>query len=238
LSLTFIGEKEIPFQNQVVIQAFSGSGLVSIISAKHLIGELGLHLLGYLDSDLVPPLALVEEGVVKRPIQVFGNKEYILVMSQANISQKNLKSFIRELFRWYDGLGITSLRILAGLPTGRDNSALSTTVEIVATDESTTTELRFLGAKTMSRGFVFGSIAVSLLEAQARGISAIAFLSNCIPSIPDFLAAKDLLSKFAEIEMKEIDLTYLEIRSNELREKLSSEDFDPYDSDVKYDDFR
>ncbi len=222
---------EFTFTDQIVIQAFSGSGLVSVIASKHLVTELGLHEVGYLDSDLMPSLAIVDGGYVRYPVQVYANSEYLLILNHGSIPQKRLKQFIRELYTWYDSIGVKSIRILGGLPTGRDHTVLTTKVEVVCSDEVTRGELKFLGVEPMESGYVFGSIATSLLEAQGRKTPAIAILSDCIPSIPDFVAAQEVIKMFSRVEGLSIDLGYLQLRSNELRDKLISENYDDYDED-------
>ena len=57
-----IETKKVP-TGATLIFAFPDVGLVGVIAASHLIDELGLTEVAYLDSNLLPPLIVLHEGL-------------------------------------------------------------------------------------------------------------------------------------------------------------------------------
>jgi uncharacterized protein len=226
---------EISLQGKKIIQAFAGSGLVGIISAKFFINQLDMKEVGYLEHGSIPSIAVVEEGVSKRPFRIFSNDSYVAVVNQSNISQSNLKSFVRDLYNWYLEIGAAEIIILGGLPTGRKAEAETVDYGIVVSTSDLEKEISLRGFQTVPTGIVFGSIALSLLEGGDIGIDTIAFIANCIASVPDFLAAREVVNQFANFESLKISTEYLDYRIEELREQLIEEGYDD-DVDEFYDD--
>jgi len=60
---------------------FPDVGLVGVIAASHLISELKLAEVAYLDSKLLPPLIVLHEGLPHSPIRIFGNHNILLAVT-------------------------------------------------------------------------------------------------------------------------------------------------------------
>jgi len=61
-----IQKKEIP-HDKVMLLGFPNVGLVGIIAASHLISQLNLTEVAYMNSRLLPPLIVLHEGPPYRP---------------------------------------------------------------------------------------------------------------------------------------------------------------------------
>lgn len=239
--LEFYSSSSFNFQGKTIIQAFSGSGLVGVISAKFIANQLGMDELGYIDHESIPPIAIVEEGVSKQPFRVYGNDNYAIVINQATIHPSKLKAFIRDLYNWYLDHGAHRVVILGGLPTGRPTDASTVKYGIVTSTPKLEEEVSMKGFNTIPEGVVYGSIALSLLEGGNNGVDTMALLANCIASVPDFLAAKKIINVFAELEEFLVTTEYLDFRAEELRERLIEEGYDEedeyFDDEDDEDDF-
>ena len=64
-----IEKKEIP-SDATMIFGFPDVGLVGVIASSHLISELNLAEVAYLDSKLLPPLIVLHEGLPHSPIRI------------------------------------------------------------------------------------------------------------------------------------------------------------------------
>lgn len=80
-----IERKEIP-HGTVMLYGFPDVGLVGVIAASHLISELNLTEVAYLDSRLLPPLIVLHEGLPHSSIRIFGNHNTLLAVSETAIS--------------------------------------------------------------------------------------------------------------------------------------------------------
>ena len=64
---------------------FPDVGLVGVIAASHLIDELNLTEVVYVDSEVLPPLIVLHEGLPHSSIRIFGDHNILLAVSEAPI---------------------------------------------------------------------------------------------------------------------------------------------------------
>jgi len=83
-SVKIIEKKEVS-PGAVMLFGFPDVGLVGVIAASHMISELGLTEVAYLDSKLLPPLIVLHEGLPHSPIRIFGNHSILLAVSETAI---------------------------------------------------------------------------------------------------------------------------------------------------------
>lgn len=215
-------EEMIPINatGKIVLQAFTGSGLVASLVSHHLIDKFDLTEKGYVSSPLIPSIGIVRNGVVQRPVRVFENDQYLLILSEVGIPKENLNEFIEGLFSWYMQIEPSSIVIIGALPTGRPIDASDLRYSMVSSDEVTKSFLEQKGLKISQRSAVYGSVAMSLMEAAKCNMSAMAVLPHCIASIPDYLAAKKSIELLSVILDVEISVTPLDVNATELKEHL------------------
>jgi predicted ATP-grasp superfamily ATP-dependent carboligase len=205
---------------KTIIQAFTGSGLVASIVAHHLTEKLNLVEKGYISSNLIPSVGIVRDGVIQRPVRIFENETYLLIISEIGVSQDNLTEFIESLFEWYVNIDPASIVIVGALPTGRSADATDLRYNIVASDTMIQNFISEKGLWTMPQGAVYGSVALSLMEANKCGLSSFAILSHCIATIPDYLAAKKVIEILSITLDENIPLDPLDKNADDLREHL------------------
>jgi predicted ATP-grasp superfamily ATP-dependent carboligase len=211
---------------KTIIQAFTGSGLVASIVAHHLIEKLNMMEKGYISSNLIPSVGIVREGVIQRPVRIFENDSYLLVISEIGIPQDNLTEFIESLFEWYIEIDPASIIIVGALPTGRPADATDLRYNVVTGDPVTQNYITEKGLWTMPQGAVYGSVALSLMEAGKCGLSSFAILSHCIATIPDYLAAKKVIEILSVTLEESISVEPLDVNADDLREHLEKREKD------------
>ncbi|MHA2097179.1 MAG: proteasome assembly chaperone family protein [Candidatus Kariarchaeaceae archaeon] len=219
-SIQIVENHKILGENKVIIQAFTGSGLVASIVAHHLIDKLELKEKGYISSPLVPAVGIVRNGIIQRPIRIFENSEYLLILSEIGISQDTLNEFIESLFIWYNSLDPSSIVVVGALPTGRPSDATDLRYSVVASDSLTQQYIENKDVRVLPQGVVYGSVALSLMEAKRYGISSFGILSHCIATIPDYLAAKKVVEIFQILLEDNIPIEPLNKNAIELKEHL------------------
>ncbi|MGC9345821.1 MAG: PAC2 family protein, partial [Candidatus Bathyarchaeales archaeon] len=80
-----IERKDVP-HGAVMLFGFPDVGLVGVIAASHIISELNLTEVAYMDSRLLPPLIVLHEGLPHSPVRIFGNHGILLAVSETAIS--------------------------------------------------------------------------------------------------------------------------------------------------------
>ncbi len=220
LSIDIIEEKALEPTGKVILQAFTGSGLVAAIVSNHLIAKLGMVEKAYVKSKYIPAVGLVRNGIITQPVRIYENDSYILVLSEVSIPQDDLEEFIEALFEWYLSIDPASVVILGALPTGRKADATELRYSLVTSDEMTKYYLEEKGLWTTNQGAVYGTVALTLMEAAKSNMSSYAILPHCIATIPDYLAAKKLVELLSISLEERIEVSPLDVNANNLREHL------------------
>ena len=58
-------------QIKTLIVGFPDVGLVGLISAMHVIETLKMKEIGYIESELLPPLIVLHDGVFQSPVRIY-----------------------------------------------------------------------------------------------------------------------------------------------------------------------
>lgn len=90
--------KDVP-HDAVMLFGFPDVGLVGVIAASHLISELNLTEVAYVDSRLLPPLIVLHEGLPHSSIRVFGNHN-ILKVNSKHFAVKQASRYPCTWIRW------------------------------------------------------------------------------------------------------------------------------------------
>jgi predicted ATP-grasp superfamily ATP-dependent carboligase len=76
-----VEKKPIPSE-VIMLYGLPDVGLVGLIATSYLISELNPEETAYMDSDLLPPVVVLHAGLPHAPLRVYGNKEFIAVISE------------------------------------------------------------------------------------------------------------------------------------------------------------
>jgi len=71
-----------PFRlkDPILVEGFPGLGLVGTISASYLVGKLKMDFVGYVTSDLFPPLAAIHDYKPQYPARIYISKKHNLIV--------------------------------------------------------------------------------------------------------------------------------------------------------------
>ncbi len=213
--------RKIKFNKPLVITGFQGIGLVGALSAQYIVNKLRLEQIGYIESEELPPLAMLEEGSLMHPIRIFSNKERDLVVieSELPIPIKLVYKMSAEIVRWLKKIKARGLVCFEGIGVppeekedGIDVYSISTTKKLRQRLENFVPELK--------RGIIIGMSAALLLESKDEGINASCLMSESRADIPDRMAAAAIIKKFNQIYRYNINTAELEKEAREFEKKL------------------
>ena len=91
---------------------------------------------------------------------------------------------------------------------------------LATSDEITKYELQEKGLTVTKQGAVYGSVALSLMEASSCNIPSYAILPHCIATIPDYLAAKKVIEILSLTLDTHIPISPLDESAESLKEHL------------------
>ena len=67
-----VEKKTIP-SNTLMLHGLPDVGLVGLIATSHIIAQLKMEEVAYVDSELLPPVVVLHEGLPYSPLRIFGD---------------------------------------------------------------------------------------------------------------------------------------------------------------------
>jgi len=192
-------------------------GLVGTIAASHLISKLNLKEVAYLRSDLLPPVIMLEKGLPRSPIRMFGNEDLLVLSSEIAIPSSSVYSIIESLVDWVWRKKAEKVFTLGGLPIPNRHEIEKPKVFGAASDEDLLKMFDEKGIKVIQRGFLVGPQALILSFCAERNIPAMALLAESFYNYPDPEASSMVIQALNRIIDMEIDVSELIEKGEEVR---------------------
>jgi len=215
-----IVEKEgIKVDSPVVIEGFPDVGLVGTIAASHIVDQLGLNEIAYIESSVFPPVMVLHKGILTEPARIFGNEKILLVTSEIAIPPYVIYDLAKALADWFKKKGAKLVISLTGIPVQERMEIENPMVFGVGNGDDALSIIKRNNIETMEEGFIAGIYALLLKECLKRNIPAIAILAQSFLNYPDPGAAASAISSLNKILNMNIDVKPLLERADEIRVK-------------------
>ena len=91
------------------------TGLTGMIGVTHLISSLSLEEIGYINSNLLPPVMVVHKGIPKQPIRLFGNKDLAAITSETPLNITSMYPLAKSIVNWVKSKGVDLLISISGV---------------------------------------------------------------------------------------------------------------------------
>jgi uncharacterized protein len=202
-----------------LIFGFPDVGLVGVIAASHLIDELKLSEVAYMDSRLLPPLIVLHEGLPHSSVRIFGKDNILLAISEAPIPADILYPIMDALIDWAKSKNVKMMISLSGIPIQDRQDAKELKAFAAA---SNTEALKLAQAKNievLTEGYMVGPQAIMLQRAANSGTPAVALLAQCFYNYPDPEAAAEVLKEMGKITGVNVNTSKLLEKGEEIRLK-------------------
>jgi len=192
-------------------------GLVGTIAASHLISKLKLKEVAYVKSDLLPPIIMLEKGLPRSPIRMFGNEDLLVLSSEIAIPSAAVYSIIESMVDWVWKKKVELVFTLGGLPIPNRHEIEKPKVFGAASDESLLKMFDGKEIQIIQRGFLVGPQALILSFCAERSIPAMALLAESFYNYPDPEASSMVIQALNRIIDMEIDVSELIEKGEEVR---------------------
>ena len=214
-----IEKKEIPSE-AIMLFGFPDVGLVGVIAASHLIEELNLAEVAYMDSKLLQPLIVLHEGLPHSSIRIFGNHSILLAVSETPISADIIYQVMDALIDWAKKNKKAKMMIsLSGIPIEDRQDAKELKVFAAASNPEMLKKVQDKGIEALMEGYMVGPQAIMLLRCAQIDLPAITLLAQCFLNYPDPEAAAEVLKGLATVTGIKVDTTKLLEKGEEIRLK-------------------
>jgi len=211
-----VERKEIP-EGLKVICGLPDVGLVGTIAASHLISKLNLAEIAYVRSALLPPIIMLEGGLPKSPIRIFGNEDLMVLSSEIAIPSSSVYSTMESLINWIWTKKAGMVFTLGGLPIPNRHEIDKPKVFGAASNENLLKILNEKKIQVIQRGFLVGPQALVLSFCNERNIPAIALLAESFYNYPDPEASSAVIQALNRMIDMEIDVSELIEKGEEVR---------------------
>jgi uncharacterized protein len=213
-----IEKKEVP-SHAIMLFGFPDVGLVGVIAASHLISELNLAEVAYMDSKLLQPLIVLHEGLPHSSIRIFGNHNILLAVSETPISADIIYQVMDALIDWGKAKKAKMMISLSGIPIEDRQDAKELKVFAAASNPEVLKTVQDKGIEALMEGYMVGPQAIMLLRCAQIGLPAITLLAQCFFNYPDPEAAAEILKGLATVTGVKVDTKELLEKGEEIRLK-------------------
>jgi len=216
--IKIIEREEIP-KGAIMIFGFPDVGLVGVIAASHLISELGLKEIAYVDSRLLPPIIVLHDGLPHSPIRIFGNSQILLAVSETALQEDLIYPIMHALIDWGKSKGAKMMISLSGIPVQDRQDLDELKVFAAASNPEMLKMVQDKGLEILREGYMVGPQAVMLQYCATIGMPALTLLAQCFFNYPDPEAAAKALEQLANLTGVEVDVSKLLEKGEEIRLK-------------------
>jgi uncharacterized protein len=211
-----IEKQKIP-SGTTMLFGFPDVGLVGVIAASHIISELNLTEVAYLDSELLPPLIVLHEGLPHSPIRIFGNHSVLLAVSETAVPADSIQHITRTLIDWGKNKNVKLMISMSGIPVQDRQDIHELKVFGAASNSSVLKMIRDKGMEILKEGYMVGPQAIMMHYCARIGVPAITMLAQCFYNYPDPEAAAAMVKELAKITGTRVDVSALLEKGEEIR---------------------
>ncbi|HDN68779.1 hypothetical protein B6V00_03550 [ANME-1 cluster archaeon ex4572_4] len=220
------GYKGEGYKNPIVVAGLPDVGLVGTIAVSYIVEKLEMRTekekcreIGYIESDLFPPVMVIHEGRLKSPFRIYGNESVVVVLSEAAVPPNAVYPLTRALADWFKRIGARLVIPITGLPVAKRIEISKPEVFAVGNSEEAVRWLKEKQVEVLEEGFIAGSYALMLRECGKRRTNAISLLAQCFPVYPDPGAAASAIESLEQFLNLGIDVGELLEKGEEIKLK-------------------
>ena len=194
-------------------------GLVGVIAVSHMIENMGMKEIGYVDSEIFPPVIVFHNGNPKHPIRIYQKDCYLAVMTEIALPALTYPPLTKALTKWLYDKRVEMVFSLSGVGVPNRLDIEKPQVYGASTSPSVRDFLKSHNIPLFEEGFLVGPYALIAKYSQSLGLQNALLLAQAFPQYPDPGAAAAVIDVINRIYGLNIDTKALEERSEEIRIK-------------------
>lgn len=211
-----VEKKAIP-SDAIMLYGLPDVGLVGLIATSYIISELDFPEIAYADSDLLPPVVVLHDGLPHAPLRIYGGKNLIAIISEVPVSEAALHPVMRALVDWGQSKRVRMTISAGGIPVENRQDIKEPKVFGAASTEDLLDFLSKKGLEILREGYMVGPQALTMRFCAERNIPAIALLAQSFYNYPDPEAAAAVVMEVNKIADLKVDVSQLLQKGEEIR---------------------
>jgi uncharacterized protein len=214
--IKIVEKRQVP-TGAYMIYGLPDAGLVGLIATSHLISELKLTDLAYVDSDLLPPIVILHEGLPLPPLRILGGDGVLATISETPIPADVVQKLTRALVEWSKIKGVKFMVSIGGVPIPDRQNIEEPKVFATASTTELLSMLEEKGVEIFREGYMVGPQALLLRYGAEQGVPSIGLMAQSFYNYPDPEAAAAVLREIDRILGVKVDVSKLLEKGEEIR---------------------
>ncbi len=195
------------------------TGLTGMIAVTHVVRSLNMPEIGYIESDVLPPVMVIHQGEPKVPIRFFGDSKLTVLTSETPINTSAIAPLSRSLVNWAVSKKVEMLVSVSGVATQNRLEIDTPQVFGISTTKEGKTMLEKAGIHALEEGFMVGPHALILRECLSKGLTNLVLLAQSHSQYPDPGAAASAIGAINKILSLDVNVKQLLDEAEEIRVK-------------------
>jgi len=157
-----VEDAEIELKEPTVITGFPGPGFVGETTTMFMQDSLKMTEIAHLESELIPPMLVVEGAETRFPFRIYGDEwmDVVVVVDNQPIPMEHHRTIAREIMDWLIERNVSEIVALDGLPIA--DETLVGSVVGYSTDQMKLADLGKWGVLPLTSGAITGMNAAFL----------------------------------------------------------------------------
>lgn len=215
--IAIIETKKIDMDNPIIIEGVPDIGLVGSIAVSHMVAEQNFEEVGYIKSDLFPPVMVVHGRKVLNPVRIFQKGKLIAILSEIPIDPRPGYILSKKLTEWYKEKGAELIISISGMSLQERIDIDDPEVFGTSNNEEILKKMEGSGVNILEEGFVSGFYALILKNSIELNLNSSVLLAQCYPSYPDPGAAASILKILNKMTGLDVDVKQLTEQAEDLK---------------------
>ncbi|MBN1213813.1 MAG: proteasome assembly chaperone family protein [Candidatus Lokiarchaeota archaeon] len=208
--------------NPTLILGFAGIGLLGPIIGNTLVEQIkDLKEIGFITSEMLPPISTFYDGVLKHPFRLYYSQKYNIILGIAEVPFQLPSAYsdlAKTICNWAlsDDINIQDVILFQGIPTG---GMIEEFKVYYASEHELIKELEEAGIKKVEKGIIVGPEATIINEALTNRLE-ILILFTPVYQIPTPEGAASLINILNKKFKMNINTSALLEEGKEIKEKM------------------
>jgi len=182
-----------------------------------MVSELNLKEIAYVDSNLLPPIVVLHDGLPHSPLRIFANKSLIAVIAEMPIPADTVQPITQAIVNWLQSKQVKMTVSIGGIPVPDRQNIKDPKVFGAASNASVLKMLQEKGLEILREGYMVGPQALVMRYCAEKNLPAIALLAQSFYNYPDPEAAAAAIKELTNITGLKVDVSQLIEKGEEIR---------------------
>lgn len=217
--------KDVDIADNTLIVGFPGVGLIGTIAANFMVDSMKMESVGFLQSEKLPPAAVVQNGVPMHPVRIYQKGRLNMLISDFAMPVQLAPMMSDTILNWSSGdKRFRTILLLEGLMAEPTQEEKEVRVFGVGSTESAREMLKKASIQVFDHGWITGVSGLLLTDSGMIDQDVICLLADANAMYPDARSAAKLVETIDKMLPEiELDLKPLYEEAEKIEENIKEQ---------------